>query len=216
MKDVDDYICSSSCITVEEKLENRYIVIDTDFERMEVIYRQEQLFSSMDNLIRFIDPEFLELCGDGQLKGIYFVPTHIEHKIREGLSEEIIDSTCNRYLPDSLKVDIEETEYEYEKNLIKSRDRNKYGTSFFQCINMDVSIISETVRLLKKELHVLRNHEVAMGQIVDNCGIIEKSGIKKTEDPESRHCSFWKFENGGTFDEISDRFILLEGENNVS
>lgn len=207
MELIDDYIKSRNLV-INEDLGNKYLLINTDFEKMKIIFAPQNLFSSMDNLIRFIDPEFLELYTVEELRGIYFVPSHIEKKIKAGIADDILDSICNRYLPEDMQTTFDEDEY--DKPLVESKNRHSYGTSFFQCMNMDRATIEDTVSLLTKEIRSLRDHKIAIGQIKEDCGLLEKSSIKKTEEPESRHCSFWKFEFGGTFDEISKDFSLLE------
>lgn len=210
----DDYISNSNLVSKITKNSNVYITFDTDFEKMSVIYNTEKLFSSIGNLIRFINTEYYEFYGDNNLHAAYFLPSHIEKKLQECLAEEgkTLDPICNAYLPNDMQIkDYQEDCTSNVCATIDSSVRSSYSTSFFLCDRQDKSSILEGIRKLKEEIISIKDYDVAFGCIEDGYGIIEKSKNNKTDNPETIHCNFWKFNSDKNFVDIADKFEKISG-----
>jgi hypothetical protein len=212
----EDYISNSNSISKIIKDDNVYITFNTDFEKMSVIYKGDNLFASIGNLIRFIDTEYYDFYRDNKLHAAYFLPSHIETKLQECLAGEgkTLDSICNAYLPDCMRIEDSAGGNDKIDNIydtIKSSMRASYSTSFFFCDKQDKDSILEGIRKLKREIISIKDYDVAIGYIENGCGIIEKSKKNKTDNPETIHCSFWKFNNDKTFVDIADKFKKILG-----
>ena len=105
------------------------------------------------------------------------------------------------------------TDGDIRRGLIQGKDLSENITSvmhtsfkFIDADNKDVSLIKE----LKENIPALKDFDVALGNVPIDYGIIEQSNTVKTKDPESRHCSFWKFENVKNFNELAKNFTKIE------
>lgn len=210
----ENYIENSSYISKIVEGDNVYITFKTDFEKMNVIYNAENLFTGIGNLIRFINTEYYDFYGDEKLCAAYFLPSHIAERLQECLDREetILDPVCNKYLPDDMQMKTNKGNNDKIENMfdtIKSSMRASYSTSFYFCDNQDKNAILKGIHDLKKEIIAIKDYDVAVGSIEVGCGIVEKSRHNKTDDPETVHCNFWKFNSNKSFDDIAKNFKIL-------
>ncbi len=71
-------------------------------------------------------------------------------------------------------------------------------------------LIDAAKEILK--LNAMNKHKIAIGLISTNYGLLEKSEKLKTENPQSKHYSFWKFHHeitGKDFFDVAKQFKTL-------
>lgn len=203
----EEYIAAYNVVETE-KDENKYLSFNTDFENLTIFFNPTNLFHSIAPVIRFINTEYYDFYESNDLQGAYFLPSHIEDKLNDCFEHDTIDNYCNPYLPVDMQIaglDMTKT-----KSLVYNSGKNHCGTSLFVYSNINEQGIQSLIKELKENIPALKDFDVALGNVPIDYGIIEQSNTVKTKDPESRHCSFWKFENVKNFNELAKNFTKIE------
>lgn len=193
-----DYLEKNN-IEVKPENEYHYISFDTEFENISIKYDDEVLSDSEYDLLRFVKPFINKAFKCEELTALHFLPTEVEKQIKLVSKRKCIpNEEYNSYLPESFRISkpVKSTSIQF----IKHANREKYGTSFFQYYNIDD--IMEVVKELKESLPSLKKCKIAKGYLPTDLGILEKKRHLKTEEPDSRHISFWKFKETDSFDVI--------------
>ena len=198
------------------------IVLNTDFELMEVIFNSSKIFSSVDSVIRFISDDIDEYYALDKNNAIFYLPDHIvgdilnaiENFEENSLSCVAIDPLINQYLPEELQVDSNKlTESEWDFQTRPNKEKGDIGTSFFRsCNSSDLDDIKNIANQLRENIADVSDDLLLFGSIPKDYGIIEQSKILKTKEPQSRHCHFWKLKEsitGHTFWSIGSHFELI-------
>lgn len=205
----EEYITTYDILEIE-KNEKKYLKFNTEFENLTILFKPIKLFHSKAPVIRFINTEYYEFYGSNELQGAYFLPSHIEEKLNNCFADETMDSDCNLYLPSDMQIDSLSVSHTSIKNSVSNSSKGECGTSLFAYYNTDEQGVFTLITELKENISALRDFDVAVGNVPINYGIVEQSDFVKTKDPESRHCSFWKFENVKNFNELAKNFKQLD------
>lgn len=205
--------------------DSRYILYPTDFEVIQLrnnLSLNSECVLVLDNLIRFIHPDFLENPQDEnfELLEFHFVPSHIEKDILQGIRSDNIPAHLKKLCPDFFLEEKEEEaffsedEYDieesYSKPKVKEKEKNNRSTSFFHHENIELDELLELITKLKTEIRSLGRHRVSKGKI-ENKGILIKSHVDRTDNPRSVHYSFLKIskEYGPEFAQLTTTFSVV-------
>lgn len=219
---MQDYITTHG-INKKKNIDDKdLIVLNTDFELMEVIFNSSKIFFSIDNVIRFISDDLDDYYDLDKNNAIFYLPDHIVESIinaiedfeENSLSCVAIDPLINQYLPKILQVDPEKlTESEWDFQTRPNKEKGKIGTSFFRsCNSSDLKDIKDIANQLRENIADVSDDVLLFGSIPKDYGIIEQSKKLKTTEPQSRHCHFWKLKEsitGHTFWSIGSHFELI-------
>lgn len=195
--------------------------IETDSEKIELnISNPYKYFTNRTNLIRYIDPEFDEdYHPSEQLHGFYFLPSNKTNEFIMTLNKNAYNpyfenyytpemrQNCNQYVFNNLETD----------TIIKYNDRHNYAVSFFG-VEPEDATLEELIKgaYQIRTLIAMQNFKIAIGNITDDYGLLEKGFKERTNDPQSHHYSYWKFNekfhNISCFD-IAKNFHLLPKKN---
>lgn len=203
------------------KQEDIYIVIETDFEfiKINMTDATEYLLERSD-LIRFISDEFEDdeyEMNDHNMHAIYFLPSHKEKELCQYLNQEEFVSKWDQYYTPEMKENFKPTNvFEETIPLVQHKDRHTHGTSFYG-VEEDVDL-DELIKTAQDilALNAMKGYKIATGTVFGQLGLLERGRRLRTENPQSKHYSFWKFcesKTGRGFSDVGKGFrIISQGE----
>lgn len=201
----NSYIENSEYITKIEKRSETYLQIDTGFDKCQ-IFLSDNLYSEKENLLRFIDTDLYDYYNDDVTLGVYYLPTHAMNILVDKIGDNIFDSCLQEYLPTNNNEKFRFDRELDNQEVILHRNRSRHATSFFMFNTPER--IDEIISVLKCNIASLRDYDAAVGSVPENYGVLEITNHEKTKDPQSFHCSFWKF-NTTSLNNLGKNFVKV-------
>jgi hypothetical protein len=195
------------------------LYLETDYEVINLSTNiLDRIFDGYKDLIRFITDEYEDLfplCDE--IHPFYFLSTHYENLIDTSLKDEKIISELKNFYPEEMIQSFQEIGVASEmKPIVPNKLRAIYSTSFFGIIEpneeITIEMLIESAQKLKVQIRALSDYKIAIGNIDDNCGLLEIGMKEKTEKPTSYHFNFWKddeIKSGISFWDISKNFRII-------
>lgn len=218
-----------------------YIKFETDFETVLInTDKPERFHESAEFLLRFLNDElFDDECSPEmrQLEECFFLPSHKEKKLIDSLSKRELNQDLKdyylKYMLKDMIINTEEVEAtsNYSDANVSHDSRGGVGTSFFKIEFPEKGELSGEIELpeeveltdpfeiaknvalqIKTQIASMEDYEVAIGEIKENTGLLERGSKERTKKPSSRHYHFWKInkeKNGVTFKSIAQNFEIV-------